>query len=725
MIKIEEGKTYIGIVEDNKDPKKIGRVKVRVLNVFDDLKLEEIPWARPWKDLAGNSFNLPELGKVVTVVFESGNVYKPEFISSDHFNINLEKKLSKLGDSDYLTMKSLIFDHKTQIYVNESEGLKLDHKFNMINIRENSINVNLKDNFGKINLGTANSTQRAILGDNFLNWFDDFLGILLGNQGGPFLGNLGAPVIATPALMSNIQIYQQKKIPKFLSKNVYIVDNENVSKLDRIAEGQKGDKWRSTVKENEITSNEPVNYKATPGSTSTQFDKPSETAAPDKNNQNIPSSPSTPSSPVPGTVTNSDPAKNPDKLPSTLSEANEGTPPKPDEHPDVSILLQAMSEKGYKIFSDPFKMNIISVRNQCLIVGDSYTDEFVDFLYLLYKDDSDVWNTKQYNFSTMPGVEFKVSEQWIKSRKLFAKTADPTDISKQVDYWPTIIGQKSTIKNYYGLESKDGLAPNGEKGLPILVPSQYIDVYFMSTYRGTDAMLTHADSLQQVWFDTDYNFPFNFKPSNYTSPAKINSKGKGDFKIGIQRGYPGGKKVGDWSEGSHCFQTSDALEEFFELCEKHKEKYGNIFSYTLITKNDWDSATRAVEIDKIDKIPQPVLPVSTGTIQQGINTSSPPSQPQLKDVYNTNWPNNNQPDSTEEILNVNSFTNKKYKYIIYNKNEHSVARYNKGADGSWTQMYLSPTRPIDNIWTKDRMVKDAIVQAEDKDNSGNFATWVK
>jgi hypothetical protein len=31
-------------------------------------------------------------------------------------------------------MKSLIFDHKTQIYVNESEGLKLDHKWNNMNI---------------------------------------------------------------------------------------------------------------------------------------------------------------------------------------------------------------------------------------------------------------------------------------------------------------------------------------------------------------------------------------------------------------------------------------------------------------------------------------------------------------------------------------------------------------------------------------------------------------
>lgn len=719
MIKVEEGKSYIGIVEDNKDPKKLGRVKVRVLNVYDELDLEDIPWARPWKDLAGNHFALPEPGKVVTVVFESGNSYKPEFICSDHFNINLEKKLSQLGEVDYLTMKSLMFDHKTQIYVNESEGLKLDHKFNMINIRDTSINVNLKDNFGRINLGTANSTQRAILGDNFLNWFDDFVMILLGNQGGPFLGNLGAPVIATPALMSNLQIYQQKKIPKFLSKNVYIVDNENVSKLDRIAEGQKGDQWRSTVKKNEITTTEAVNYKATPGPTSTQFDKPSE---------NSPTDSKTPLSPS----STSDPSKNPDKMPSTLEEANQGKPPKPDDHPDVTILLQVMSEKGYKVFTEPFKMNIVAVRNQCLVVGDKYTDDFVDFLYLLYKDDTGSWDLKQYNYSTMPGVEFKISDQWISDRPTLTKK----------DFWVSVKGQKSTIKDYYKIETQGNYAPNGESGLPILVPSQYIDVYFIANYRGAQAMLTHPDSVQQVWFDSDYSFPYDFKPVNFTKPSRINSAGKGDFKIGVHRGYPGGVKVGDWSEGSHCFQTANALEEFFVLCNKHKEKYGNIFSYTLITKKDWDAASRAVEIDKIDQVPQPtILPTPTTETIPGQNTTETSvinegqlSQPASSgtaslstgatvSVGNT-WINL---DKDEELLNVNGLSNIKYKYKLYPiTSQHQVIRYKLSDDGKKVMMRNDGiVRQIDQTYTKDFLINEAIENASDYDSNGNRAIWIK
>jgi hypothetical protein len=144
MNKVEPNKTYIGIVEDNADPKKLGRVKVRVLDIFDEMELEDLPWATPWKDINGNEFNVPEKGKVLIVVFEQGDTYKPEFIFADHYNINLEKKLESLDGDNYKSMKSLIFDHKTQIYVNDEEGLKIDHKYNNINITEDTIDLNLK-----------------------------------------------------------------------------------------------------------------------------------------------------------------------------------------------------------------------------------------------------------------------------------------------------------------------------------------------------------------------------------------------------------------------------------------------------------------------------------------------------------------------------------------------------------------------------------------------------
>jgi outer membrane protein OmpA-like peptidoglycan-associated protein len=140
------------------------------------------------------------------------------------------------------------------------------------------------------------------------------------------------------------------------------------------------------------------------------------------------------------------------------------------------------------------------------------------------------------------------------------------------------------------------------KGIQVLVPSQYLDVYEISMYGGAPALMTTKDSKQMVWIDKDYDRP-EFLPSNLTSPQKINEEdGTGDFKINIHLGYPGGKKVGNWSEdGSQVFSTADELNEFFSLCEKHKEKYGNKITYTLSTRTDWDEAQKSVQTNNAAK----------------------------------------------------------------------------------------------------------------------------
>lgn len=571
-MQVESGKTYVGVVEDNKDPKKMGRVKVRVLDVFDNTPLENIPWANPWKDLTGDEFLLPDLGKIVTVVFENANINNPEFIFSDHYNANLEKKLNQLSESDYLSMKSLIFDHKTQIYVNDSEGLKLDHKFNLINIKDKSIDVNLKDNFGKINLGTANSTQRAILGDNFLNWFDDFVGILMGSKGGPFLGNLGAPVVATPALLGSLQLYQQMKDPKFLSKNVYIVDNENVAKLDRIAEGQKGDTWQSTVKPNEITSKEAVPFTPTEGSSNTTFDQPKTDA--------------------PISATQSKPQTEPKPLPS--------------ENPDVAILIKLLENKRYKLYQGINEVNIVAVRNQCISIGDKYTDTFSDKIYIMFKKPDLTWEIKHYMFSTVPGLKFTITEGLIKS--------------KNVPQWRDRVGKSIFMKDYLRDFSTLG-DRKSSFGLSILVPSQYIDTFYISQFFGEKAMLVINGAKQLVWNDNNYQEVDKFYPRNFTAPATI-TQNISDLGLKIHKGYPGGKNVGNWSFGSQVFSSAQDLNEFFKFCEQHKSKYGNKFTYTLVTKNDWDEAAKNVETDKSADIISPTQSQVNNNTTTGLSGTS-------------------------------------------------------------------------------------------------------
>ena len=436
-IGVSSNKTYIGPVVDNNDPQKMGRVKIRVMDVFEDLKDVDIPWASPWKDLNGNQFNIPDKGKVVTVIFENGNKNNPEYISSDHYNENLENKLKQLSNSDYTSMKSLLYDHKTQVYVNDSEGLKIDHKFNNINIKEDSINLNLKDNTGWINIGSPNTTQRAILGDNFTNWFDEFLDILIGKSGGFALGNLATPVQATPGLITHIQKYFSIKTSKILSQHVKIVDNDYVDtqkRSDGVSEGTKGDKWTSTVEDNKLTTKEEVKFKPVEGPSNATFDKPPlDSSAPVAKEDLKPAlnNAVTPISSTPSVV---------ETTPSVVETTPEGPIVEGERNPDVDVLIQLLKNKNYKIYDRPYEMNIVSIRNQCLSKGQNYTNDFCDDIYIFYRDELNRWHIKKYKYSTMPGSEFTLTENWIKEQNLS---------SIENDYWKTKINKKITLKEFY------------------------------------------------------------------------------------------------------------------------------------------------------------------------------------------------------------------------------------------------------------------------------------
>jgi hypothetical protein len=327
-----------------------------------------------------------------------------------------------------------LYDHKTQIYVNDSEGLKLDHKFNNINIKEDSINLNLKDNNGWINIGTQNSNQRAILGDNFTNWFDEFLDILIGKSGGFALGNLATPVQASPALITHIQKYFSIKTSKILSQHVKIVDNDYVDtqkRTDNVSEGVKGDKWASTVEDNKLTTKEEVKFKPVEGPSNTTFDKPPvDSNTPVAKEDLKPNT--TPITDISNTIT---------PISSTPSVATETGPiVEGERNPDVDVLIQLLKNKNYKIYDRPYEMNIVAVRNQCLSKGQNYTNDFCDDIYIFYADELNKWHIKKYKYSTMPGSEFTLTENWLKEQNL---------PESENEYWKTKINKKVTLKEFY------------------------------------------------------------------------------------------------------------------------------------------------------------------------------------------------------------------------------------------------------------------------------------
>lgn len=534
-MRVEADKTYIGVVEDNVDPKKQGRLKIRVLDVYDDLKVEDIPFASPWKDLNGNGFNVPEKGKVLLVIFDQADEYKPEYISAEHYNINLEKKIASLEGTNYTSMKSLIFDHKTQIYVNDEEGLKIDYKYNNINVQENSIDLNLKDNNRSLNLGDATAGQQAILGNHWMDWFDEFVDNLMGTNGGPYLGNMGAPVVANPGLIQVLQKYKQLRDPVFLSHHVNIVDNNKITTVKnthREDTSQLGDSWNSTKTDNNLTSKTNESFKPVDGPKPPYNDKhvePTQPISPISSTSSVPSVPQiqAASNLVTGTATSGF------ITPQVDVPVNANPPIEPLSStkaiPKVDKLIGLMKSKGYQVYDTIGTLNIVALQSSKKDNG-SVSNKFDDSLNVFYKKPNGNWELVEYQITTTPG------------------------------YLP-----------------KSEILP---QSVTILALGQYIDQCKIEKYNDGTKYLSFAKSTVIINESLD---GYNYK----------SAKQEGYFKsitIHASSTVGSAENVYNYSEGAQVFKNIIQYNQFINLCQSQIElTKKDTFTYTLCRNTDFEN----------------------------------------------------------------------------------------------------------------------------------------
>jgi hypothetical protein len=219
-------KLWVGLVEDNKDPDRQGRIKVRVQSIFDDIPVEDIPWANPIKSLSSRSYEMPAIGKIVSVFFPNDNIYEPYYMYAEHYNVNLKKKLGDLSDDEYVNFVAILFDHRTKIYSDDT-NLAMDYLYNRITIDNDNINIELKDNNRKVNIGCKTASQQAVLGNHWFDWMDKFVNALV--KPTSLIGNNGAAVLK-PEIDLLLVEYQTLR-ETFVSDHVYIVDDLKVDKL--------------------------------------------------------------------------------------------------------------------------------------------------------------------------------------------------------------------------------------------------------------------------------------------------------------------------------------------------------------------------------------------------------------------------------------------------------------------------------------------------------------
>lgn len=128
---------FVGIVEDNADPDKKQRCRIRIPYLHGekkDIPTDSLPWAQPKRDNNGLVFSIPDKNKIVNVTYPSGNLYYPVYENAQHLNLNLQKKVETYSGDDYTSFIALCYNHNTQIFIENEKGLNIIHKFNGINI---------------------------------------------------------------------------------------------------------------------------------------------------------------------------------------------------------------------------------------------------------------------------------------------------------------------------------------------------------------------------------------------------------------------------------------------------------------------------------------------------------------------------------------------------------------------------------------------------------------
>jgi len=186
----------------------------------------------------------------------------------------------------------------------------------------------------------------------------------------------------------------------------------------------------------------------------------------------------------------------------------------------------ALASMGYAFFENgDYNLNIVGVRNDS---GDA--TKFDDFINLLYKVDGE-WVCDIYPATTEPGM----------------------NILKR---------------------------PINSKGTAILVPGQYRSTYKIDTHGGKRkyTALCQRSGKVRVWRDDNRD----------STPDYVGPEDEGMYGINIHRQFGSDEReyTGGVSAGCQVFQSSKDFYEFMDTCNKSADKWGNSFTYTLVSEQD-------------------------------------------------------------------------------------------------------------------------------------------
>lgn len=195
------------------------------------------------------------------------------------------------------------------------------------------------------------------------------------------------------------------------------------------------------------------------------------------------------------------------------------------EQPSVADILRVMEDKGHTVFrnSGGHDLNLVGIRTSS-VEGNRF-DDWITCFYLL----DGVWNFFAYPATTDPGTYYREH-------------------------------------------------PAHVRGSAVMKPGQYRGAYMIGKHRGYKAL--QQKSPMTVYRDANRDRVLD------TEDVEEDT---GVFGTNLHRAnaYRASLQVGRWSAGCQVLQDPDHFAFLLMLCERGAEKYGNSFTYTLLTEADF------------------------------------------------------------------------------------------------------------------------------------------
>jgi hypothetical protein len=196
----------------------------------------------------------------------------------------------------------------------------------------------------------------------------------------------------------------------------------------------------------------------------------------------------------------------------------------------IEEIGQEINDRGFKLYTGVYELNIIGVRSSI-----SEPSKFDDWIHVVYRDEKNKWQHFSARATTDPGT-----------------------------YW---------------LQH-----PKTEAGAAILTEGQYEGCYQIGLHQGKYKALIQKKPVN-ILRDYDRGATLDF----YNGTAKT-----GMFGINIHRATENGTSLiaDKASAGCQVFANSGDFDKLMQLCELHRARHGNTFTYTLLDKRSQERATK-------------------------------------------------------------------------------------------------------------------------------------